>query len=139
MQMNIGGSQEGMDARVGGCFEGLPSAFDVGSATASQGSDYRATNLTGYQLHRVEVAFGGNGESGLDDIDTQAVELARHAQFLAGGHAAPRRLLSVAQCGVEYLYLFCSSHVAPPGVAVCNCNPLRQTKEPSSVVDDGPY
>jgi hypothetical protein len=68
-----------MDARVGGCFEGLPSSFDVGLATASQGSDYGPTNLTGYKLHGMKVAFGGNGESGLDDIDAQALKLARHA------------------------------------------------------------
>ena len=108
MQMNIRGGQEGMDARVGSCLEGLPRSFDVGVATASQGSDYGAPNLTGYKLHGVEVAVGGNGESGLDDIDAQAVKLARHAQLLIGGHAASRRLFPVAQCSVEYLYLFCS-------------------------------
>jgi hypothetical protein len=109
-------------------------------ATASQSGDHGPANLAGHKLHGVEIAFGGNGESGLDHIYVQAVKLARHAEFLIGGHAASRRLLPVAQRSVEYLYLFCSCQVIPPGVPRVQKQPFaRKTKRPSSVVDDGPY
>jgi hypothetical protein len=40
-------------------------------------------------------------EPGLDDVHAEVDELGRHAPLLAHGHAAPGRLLAVAQRGVE--------------------------------------
>jgi hypothetical protein len=137
MQMNIRGGQEGMDTRVNSSFERLPGSLDVGVAAASQSGDHGPANLAGHKLHRVKIAFGGNGESGLDYIYAQAIELTRHAEFLVRGHAASRRLLAIAQCSVEYLYLFCSCQVFLP-LSKYNLLPAK-TKRPSSVVDDGPY
>jgi hypothetical protein len=52
-------------------------------------------------LHRLEVAVGAGREAGLDHIHPQALELARDAQLLVAGHRGARRLLAVAQGGVE--------------------------------------
>jgi hypothetical protein len=52
-------------------------------------------------LNRFKVAIGAGRKSRFDDIHPQALKLARDAQFLVAGHGGPRRLLAVAQGGVE--------------------------------------
>ena len=54
--------------------------------------------------HGVEVAVGRDREPRLDDVDAEAIELARQAQLLARGHAEAGRLLAVAQRRVEDAY-----------------------------------
>ena len=52
-------------------------------------------------LHTFPVAARGGRKAGLDDVDAELRERARHAQFLGLRHAAARRLLAVAQRRVE--------------------------------------
>jgi hypothetical protein len=66
--------------------------------------------------------------------------LVRHADFLGDIHAATRRLLSVAQGGIEYSDVLCLSQIYLPGPqkAALTFPELRKLKRPSSdAVDDG--
>src|SRR5262249_1581360 len=51
-----------------------------------------------------EVALARDREAGLDHVDAEPLELPRERELLADVHAAARRLLAVAQRGVEDPY-----------------------------------
>jgi hypothetical protein len=93
-----------MNTRAGSAGQRLPGSFNVMAAATGQGSDYWPPNIARYDLHCVEIAVGRDGESGLNHVDTQAIELLRQPQFLCPSHAATRGLLSIAKGGVEYHY-----------------------------------
>src|SRR5262249_43898603 len=61
----------------------------------------RAPQLAGDRAHRLEVALARDREPRLDHVDAEALELARERELLGEVHAAPGRLLAVAQRGVE--------------------------------------
>ena len=52
-------------------------------------------------LDRLEVALGGDREAGLDHVDAHGLEHLGDPELLGDGHRAARRLLAVAQGGVE--------------------------------------
>ena len=54
------------------------------------------------------------GEAGLDDVDAELLELARDHQLLLDVHGRARRLLAVAQRGVEDLYAVHRGSPFPP-------------------------
>ena len=91
-----------MDARPGRSFDRLPGPLDVRRAGAGQARDDGTANRRRDGLHRREIAFRGDGKSGFDDVHAQAIELMRQAQLLLHVHAAPGRLLAIAQGSVEY-------------------------------------
>src|SRR5580765_9119463 len=91
-----------MDSRPGSSLERAAGSFNVAGTTACKSRDYGAPNLSCQRPNRVEVPFRRDGKSCLDDVHSQAVELVPHAYLLFTVHAAPRRLLAIAQCGVEY-------------------------------------
>src|SRR6185503_5666856 len=66
--------------------------------------------------HGIALAGRGHGEPGLDDVHAQPLELLRNPQLLRRGHAAPRRLLSVSQRGVEDGDVGGHDTVTPTGV-----------------------
>ncbi len=101
LQVNVGGGKNDVNARMGGVFQGFPGALDIRAAGAAQACNDGAADDGGDGLHGREVAIGGDGESGFDDVDAEAVELVREAQFFLMVHAATGRLFSVAQSGVE--------------------------------------
>src|SRR5260370_25782869 len=86
---------------MGSVFQGFPGALDIRAAGAAQACNDGAANDCGDGLHGGEIAIGGDGESGFDHVDAEAVELVREAQLFLMVHAATGRLLSVAQGGVE--------------------------------------
>ena len=49
----------------------------------------------------VEVAVGGDGEAGFEDVDAERGELVGHAELFGVVHGAAGGLLAVAECGVE--------------------------------------
>src|SRR5919109_825045 len=125
-----------MNARMGSSLKGLPGALDVFATTARQGGDGRSPNFARYSLHRLEVAFRGDGKSCLDHIHAQTIELARHAQLLVLIHAVAWSLFPIAQRGVEYLDSLWFQQFNPSG-------PIRATfalkqKGHHLLVDDGP-
>ena len=101
LQMDVGGGDEGMDARPLGVLDGVPAGADIALHAARQAADDRAFDLAGDGLHGLEVAGAAGRETGLDDVHTQPRELVRDLQLLRRVEAAPGRLLAVAQRGVE--------------------------------------
>ena len=90
-----------MNAGTRSFLERLPGAADVKLARTRQRRDHRPPDFGADGPDRLEVALRSDGEPGLQSVHPQAVELAGHFQLLSQGHAATRRLLSVAQRGVK--------------------------------------
>ena len=57
-------------------------------------------------LHGFEIAVRGNRETRFDDVDAHLVEQFGNFEFFLERHGGARRLLAVAQCGVENSYGF---------------------------------
>ena len=101
LQVDVGGGDEGVDAGPLGVLDGVPAGADVALHAARQSADDRALDLPGDGAHRLEVAGAAGREAGLDDVHPQPGELVRDLQLLRRVEAAARRLLAVAQRGVE--------------------------------------
>ena len=95
---------------------GAPRRVDVAGVSAREAGDDRPLDLAGDGLHGLEVAGRGDREAGLDDVDAQARELLRDLELLGGVQADARRLLAVAQGGVE-------EDDPLPSVAACRGSP----------------
>src|SRR5438128_12631758 len=91
-----------MDARAGSALERLPRAFDIRGASTRQACNDRPVNCSRNRLYSREITGRGDGKSSLDHIHAQTVELVRQTQLFLHVHAATRRLLAIAQGGVEY-------------------------------------
>ncbi len=61
----------------------------------------RTVRLAGDGADGFGVAFGGDGESGLEDVDAEGGDLVGQAQLFAAVHGAAGGLLAVAEGGVE--------------------------------------
>ncbi len=99
--VNRARGQEDVDARPGGAVQGFPGAVDVVPIAPSQPADHRPFNLPGDRLHGLEVPGRCDGETRLDDINAEFTEGTSHLELLGEVHARSRRLLAVAQRGVE--------------------------------------
>ena len=100
----VGGrdAQARVDAGALGGLQGLGRAVDVlvhGASEAADGAGVagQAADL----LDGAEVARGGDGEAGLDDVDAHADELLGDDELLLSVHGGTGGLLSVAQGGVK--------------------------------------
>ena len=71
--------------------------------------------------HAQEVARARDGEARLDDVDVQTKKLTRDHQFLLGVHGSARRLLAVAQRGVEDVDLARHVRASFPSKAAARC------------------
>ena len=102
-----------MDARPLGVLDRVPGRVDVLEAGARQAADDRAVDLAGDRLDRLEIARRGDREARLDDVHAKARELVRDLQLLLLVERDARRLLTVAQGGVEdpYPVLLAAVHV----------------------------
>ena len=101
LDVDVAGGDEGVDARPGGVTHRVPAAVDVGGDRARQARDHGAPDLAGDVADRLEVALRGHGEARLDDVDAEARELPGQGELLRVVHGEARRLLAVAQRGVE--------------------------------------
>jgi len=121
------GGDEGVDARAAGVPDRLPGAIDIGVGRARQASDDRAIGVACDLAHRLEIAFGGDREAGLDDVDAHRLELRGDLQLLLEVHRATGRLLAVAQGGVEDQDGIVGHGVTPRPIAVTlvGQNPVR--------------
>ena len=90
-----------MDAGPLGVAEGVPAAVDVGHLGARQRRDDRPPDRAGDGLHRLEVALAGHREAGLDVVDPEPGQLLGDLELLGRVEGDARRLLAVAQGGVE--------------------------------------
>ena len=92
-----------MDARARCDLERLGAHVDITLDGAREpGDDTLVTGKDGDILHGLEVTRARHGKARLDDINVEAQELTRDDELLLGVHARARRLLAVAQRGVEY-------------------------------------
>ncbi len=71
-----------MDLLALGILDGLPHGIDVGTRGARERGDHRSPDLAGDPLHRLEIAWGGEGEAGLDHVHAQTRELPGDGQLL---------------------------------------------------------
>src|SRR5579864_599203 len=90
-----------MNARTSRVLQCLPGTFNIRAAGARQTRNNGPANNLSDRSHRFKIAVRGNRKSSLDDVDAQAIKLVRQAQLLLVIHAAARRLLSVAEGGIE--------------------------------------
>ena len=93
-----------MRARSANCTDAR-GHLDVFVLGAGQGRDARLADGLGDGGDGREVAFGGHGEAGLDDVHAQIFKGMGHGELFLRGHAAAGRLLAVAQGGVEEGYV----------------------------------
>ena len=68
---------------------------------ARQAADHRVLGALGDLVHGGEIAFRGDREAGLDDVDAHRVEQLGDFELLLVGHGGAGALLAVAQGGVE--------------------------------------
>src|ERR1700688_4374923 len=121
-----------MDTRPCSSFQSLPGAFDIRTAGTGKSNDDGAANDAGNSPYRFKITVGGNGESGLDDINAETVQLMRQAQLFLVIHAATGRLLPVAQGGIENddaNRLLRRHGFLPQWIATCGTYPARISYE----------
>ena len=89
-----------MRPRAAGCNRpgGL---LEVGAVAASQARDHRPADLGGDAAHRLGIGGRGDREAGLDDVDTEGVELTGELQLLGRAQRKAGRLFAVTQRRVE--------------------------------------
>ena len=104
--MDVAGGQEGMDAGTGRGLQGLVGDVDILADAAAKAGDAGAANFAGDALHGLEITLRGDGKTGFDNVDAEALELAGQNQLFLGVHAAAGRLFTVAQGRVEDQNLF---------------------------------
>ncbi len=104
-QMQVARRQKDVDAGAVGKLQGAGGHLDVFSLGAGQRGDARLADGLGDGGDGREVALGGHGKAGLDDVHAQILQGVSHGELFLRGHAAARRLLAVAQGGVEEDYV----------------------------------
>ena len=95
------GGDEGVDALALGRLDGLGAAVDVLERGAREAADHGILRALGDLVHGGEVAFRGDREAGLDDVDAHGVEELGDLELLLMRHGRAGTLLAVAQGGVE--------------------------------------
>jgi len=103
-QVQIRSSQENMQPRSSRGFQRLNCGIHVIFTRARKCRDRYGANFLRHFTHRFQIAARGNGKSGLNYVHTQRRQLVRHANFLRRIHGETRRLLTVAQGGIEYAH-----------------------------------
>ena len=104
LHVEVGAGDEGVDARLRRRLDPLPALLDVAAVGAREAADDRSVgraHLLGDAPHRVEVVGRGGREAGLHHVDAEARELPRDLELLRAGEGRARRLLAIAQSGVE--------------------------------------
>src|SRR6202163_191460 len=99
--MDRRGRDEGVDASALGRLDRLAGAVDILLAGAREPAHDRVLGALGDLVDGVKVAFRGDRESGLDDVDPHGIEQLGDFKLLLMRHGGAGRLLAVAQGGVE--------------------------------------
>ena len=112
LDVQVAGADEGVDAWPLGPLHRLPGAHDVLLVDAGEAGDPRSLYLGGDAADTDSKSPSlVIGKPGLDHVHLQAGELAGYLYLLLHGQGDARRLLAVAEGGVEDLY---STHVSHP-------------------------
>ena len=102
LHVDRGRREEDVDPRAAGAREGLGCGVDVLGLRAAERRDGGALGGIGDRADALEVSGRRDGEPRLDHVDPEALELLRDLDLLVGRKRDPRRLLAVAQRGVEH-------------------------------------
>src|SRR4029078_3318678 len=95
------GVEDGVDARALRRPDRLGAAVDVLEGGAAEPADHRVLGAGRDLVDGGEIAFRGDREAGLDDVDAHVVEQFGDLELLVVGHGGAGALLAVAQGGVE--------------------------------------
>src|SRR5262249_12228845 len=79
----------------------LAATVDILLAGAGETAHHGPLGAPGDLVDSVEIALGRDREPGLDDVDAHVVEEFGDLELFLVGHGGARRLLAVAQGGVE--------------------------------------
>ena len=79
LQVQVGRGEKDVNPRLLGGFDGAGSEFDVLLAGAGQRRDAWAANRPGDIGDGVEVAFGGDGEAGFENVDAKVGQVRARA------------------------------------------------------------
>ena len=90
-----------MDAPARRRLDRLGAAVDVLERGARKPAHDRILGALGNLVHGREIAFRGDREAGLDDVDAHGVEELGDLELLLVRHGRAGALLAVTQCGVE--------------------------------------
>jgi hypothetical protein len=102
--VQVAGGEEDVDARPRRLLDRLPGGVDVLLGRPRQPLDHRparAADLARDRPHRLEVVGRRGREAGLDPVDAEPRQPVRDLQLLVRGQRRARRLLAVAERGVE--------------------------------------
>ena len=101
LHVHRAGGDECVDAPPPRRPDRLGAALDVHPGRPGKAADDRCAGGLGDLVHRLEVAVRGDGEPRLDDVDAHFLEDLGDAQLLVQVHGGARRLLAVAERGIE--------------------------------------
>jgi hypothetical protein len=90
-----------VDARPFGVPERFPGTIDIAAGRPGEPGDARILDELRDFAHGLEIAVGGDRKAGLDHVDAHLLEQQRDLDLLVEVHRCARRLLPVAQGGVE--------------------------------------
>ncbi len=93
-----------MDLRGFGVLDRAPDSVDVLADRARQCGYRGAADLSRDLAAGLEIAGRRDREAGFDHVDAKLLQLARDLQLGVGIEVKPRRLLAIAQRGVEDVY-----------------------------------
>jgi hypothetical protein len=103
-EVQVARRQKDMDARAIGKLQRPRRHLDVLGFCARQRRDARLANGLRNRGNGRKIALRGHGKAGLDDVHAQVFQGMGHGELFLRGHRATRRLLAVAQSGVEECY-----------------------------------
>jgi hypothetical protein len=101
LAMDVGGREKHVDARVPCVADRFPRSVDVLVGCARQSGDLRPLHGLGDLADSLEIPDRGDREPRLDDVDLEPGELLGDLELLFGVERDARRLLAVAQGGIE--------------------------------------
>ena len=136
LQVQVARGDEGVDARMHRLAERPRRGIDVLLQRAGEAGDGRLLHGARDGGDGLGIARRGDGEARLDNIDPQRLELQRHANLLVEVHAVPRRLLAIAQGGVEETYLYAFLHLLLLSRPTRTVQPRKQ-KNPAGSIPRG--
>ena len=101
LHMQVAGGDHHVDAPTGGRLQGLGTAVNIHLMGAAQARNGACLDDLGDLANRFEVAIGGDGETGLNDIDPHLFQDLGQFELFIQAHGGTGRLLAVAHGGVK--------------------------------------
>ncbi len=95
------GGDDDVDAPALGVLDRLGATVDVDLSGAAQARHRALGDDLGDLTDGLEIAIGGDWETGLDNVDAHVLQDLGELELLFQGHRGARRLLAVAHGGVE--------------------------------------